>query len=402
VPLFSYTGRTGSGERVTGRRTADTLQDAVSALRREQIIVTGIEPAHAGGRGRGVRRRGVKAKSLAAFTRQFAVMIDAGLPLLECLDLLGTEEADRRLARVIRDTRFDVERGASLAEAMRRRPEAFDTLYANMVAAGEAGGILETILERLAGYTEKAMKLRGQVVAAMMYPAAVVTMAMLVVGVILWKVVPTFAELFTGLGAELPLPTRVVIALSRGLVHWTPGVIAAAGAAGFALHRYYGTDRGRHVVDGWVLDMPVVGSLLRRVAVARFCRTLGTLVASGVPILEGLQVTASTCGNTVVQAALLATRRGIERGETMAGPLRQSAAFPPMVVQMIAVGEATGALDTMLLKVADFYEEEVDAAVAGVMALLEPLMVGFLGLVVGGIVIAMYLPMFDLIGKLAP
>jgi type IV pilus assembly protein PilC len=387
---------------VTGRRTADTLQEAVTALRREQIIVTGIEPAHVGGRGRGVRRRGVKAKSLAAFTRQFAVMIDAGLPLLECLDLLGTEEADRRLARVIRDTRFDVERGASLAEAMRRRPEAFDTLYANMVAAGEAGGILETILERLAAYTEKAMKLRGQVVAAMMYPAAVVTMAMLVVGVILWKVVPTFAELFTGLGAELPLPTRVVIGLSHGLVRWTPLLIAGAGAAGFALHRYYRTDRGRRVVDGWLLDVPVVGSLLRRVAVARFCRTLGTLVGSGVPILEGLQVTAATCGNTVVQAALLATRRGIERGETMAGPLRQSAAFPPMVVQMIAVGEATGALDTMLLKVADFYEEEVDAAVAGVMALLEPLMVGFLGLVVGGIVIAMYLPMFDLIGKLSP
>jgi type IV pilus assembly protein PilC len=402
VPLFSYTGRTRSGERVTGRRTADTLQEAVSALRREQIIVTGIEPAHGGGRGIGASRRGVKARSLAAFTRQFAVMIGAGLPLLECLDLLGTEEADRRLARVIRDTRFDVERGASLAEAMRRRPEAFDALYANMVAAGEAGGILETILERLAGYTEKALKLRGQVVAAMMYPAAVVTMATLVVAVILWKVVPTFAELFTGLGAELPLPTRVVIGLSHGLVRWMPWLIAGAGAAGFALHRYYATDRGRHVVDGWLLALPVVGSLLRRIAVARFCRTLGTLVGSGVPILEGLQVTASTCGNTVVQAALLATRHGIERGETMAGPLRQSAVFPPVVVQMIAVGEATGALDTMLLKVADFYEEEVDAAVAGVMALLEPLMVGFLGLVVGGIVIAMYLPMFDLIGKLSP
>jgi type IV pilus assembly protein PilC len=402
VPLFSYTGRTRSGERVTGRRTADTLQEAVSALRREQIIVTGIEPADGGGRGIGASRRGVKARSLAAFTRQFAVMIGAGLPLLECLDLLCTEEADRRLARVIRDTRFDVERGASLAEAMRRHPEAFDALYANMVAAGEAGGILETILERLAGYTEKALKLRGQVVAAMMYPAAVVTMATLVVAVILWKVVPTFAELFTGLGAELPLPTRVVIGLSHGLVRWMPWLIAGAGAAGFALHRYYATDRGRHVVDGWLLALPVVGSLLRRIAVARFCRTLGTLVGSGVPILEGLQVTASTCGNTVVQAALLATRRGIERGETMAGPLRKSAVFPPVVVQMIAVGEATGALDTMLLKVADFYEEEVDAAVAGVMALLEPLMVGFLGLVVGGIVIAMYLPMFDLIGKLSP
>jgi type IV pilus assembly protein PilC len=402
VPLFSYTGRTRSGERVTGRRTADTLQEAVSALRREQIIVTRIEPAHGGGRGLGARRRGVKARSIAAFTRQFAVMIGAGLPLLECLDLLGTEEADRRLARVIRDTRFDVERGASLAEAMRMRPEAFDTLYANMVAAGEAGGILETILDRLAGYTEKALKLRGQVVAALMYPAAVVSMATLVVAVILWKVVPTFAELFTGLGAELPLPTRVVIGLSHGLVRWLPWLIAGAGAAGFTLHRYYATDRGRHVVDGWLLALPVVGSLLRRIAVARFCRTLGTLVGSGVPILEGLQVTASTCGNTVVQAALLATRRGIERGETMAGPLRQSAVFPPVVVQMIAVGEATGALDTMLLKVADFYEEEVDAAVAGVMALLEPLMVGFLGLAVGGIVIAMYLPMFDLIGKLSP
>jgi type IV pilus assembly protein PilC len=405
VATFAYAGRTRSGERISGECGAESVQEAVAGLRREQIVVTRIEAATAVRRKSAAarRHRAVKPRSLAAFTRQFAVMIDAGLPLVTCLELLGTGESeDRGLAHAILQTRADVERGASLADAMKKHPAVFDPLYANMIAAGETGGILDTILERLAIYIEKAVKLRGQVASAMIYPVAVITIATIVVAVILWKVIPTFAELFTGLGAALPLPTRVVIALSEGLIGWLPWLVGPVFAGGFAFRRYVATPSGRRVIDGGLLAMPVIGPLLRKIAVARFCRTLGTLIGSGVPILDGLDITASTCGNAVVEEALLATRRSIERGDTIAAPLRQTAVFPPMVVQMIGVGEATGALDTMLGKIADFYEEEVDAAVAGLVSLLEPLMVAFLGIVVGGIVIAMYLPMFDLIGKLTP
>jgi type IV pilus assembly protein PilC len=404
VATFAYAGRTRSGERISGECGAESVQEAVAGLRREQIVVTRIEAANAVRR-KSVsarRHRAVKPRSLAAFTRQFAVMIDAGLPLVTCLELLGTGESDRGLAHAILQTRAEVERGASLADAMKKHPAVFDPLYANMIAAGETGGILDTILERLAIYIEKAVKLRGQVASAMIYPVAVITIATIVVAVILWKVIPTFAELFTGLGAALPLPTRVVIALSEGLIGWLPWLVGPLFAGGFAFRRYAATPSGRRVIDGGLLAMPVLGPLLRKIAVARFCRTLGTLIGSGVPILDGLDITASTCGNAVVEDALVATRRSIERGDTIAAPLRQTAVFPPMVVQMIGVGETTGALDTMLGKIADFYEEEVDAAVAGLVSLLEPLMVAFLGIVVGGIVIAMYLPMFDLIGKLTP
>jgi type IV pilus assembly protein PilC len=404
VATFAYAGRTRSGERISGECGAESVQEAVAGLRREQIVVTRIEAATAVRRKSAAarRHRAVKPRSLAAFTRQFAVMIDAGLPLVTCLELLGSGESDRGLAHAILQTRADVERGASLADAMKKHPAVFDPLYANMIAAGETGGILDTILERLAIYIEKAVKLRGQVAAALIYPIAVITIATIVVAVILWKVIPTFAELFTGLGAELPLPTRVVMALSEGLIGWLPWLVGPVFAGGFAFRRYAVTPSGRRVIDGGLLAMPVLGPLLRKIAVARFCRTLGTLIGSGVPILDGLDITASTCGNAVVEDALVATRRSIERGDTIAAPLRQTAVFPPMVVQMIGVGEATGALDTMLGKIADFYEEEVDAAVAGLVSLLEPVMVAFLGIVVGGIVIAMYLPMFDLIGKLAP
>ena len=345
----------------------------------------------------------MKPRSLAAFTRQFAVMIDAGLPLVTCLELLGTGESDRGLAHAILQTRADVERGASLADAMKKHPAVFDPLYANMIAAGETGGILDTILERLAIYIEKAVKLRGQVTSAMIYPVAVITIATIVVAVILWKVIPTFAELFTGLGAELPLPTRIVIALSEGLVGSLPWLVGGVVAGGFAFRRYCGhaerPARRSIVVSSRCRCSDLsCGRSPSRGSAARSGRSS----ASGVPILDGLDITASTCGNAVVEDALLTTRRSIERGDTIAAPLRQTAVFPPMVVQMIGVGEATGALDTMLGKIADFYEEEVDAAVAGLVSLLEPLMVAFLGVVVGGIVIAMYLPMFDLIGKLAP
>jgi type IV pilus assembly protein PilC len=327
-------------------------------------------------------------------------MIDAGLPLVQCLEILGTQEEDKNFSDVILATRGDVEAGASLADAMKKHPKVFDPLFTNMIAAGEAGGILDTILKRLAVYIEKAVKLKSQVKSAMIYPIAVIVIAAVVVGVILWKVIPTFANLFAGLGAELPLPTRVVIAASNGLVRYGAFLIVGLVAASFALKSYYGTPKGRMAIDALVLRMPVLGSLMRKIAVARFCRTLSTLLASGVSILEALDITARTSGNAVIEEAILTTRKSIERGETVAQPLKDTAVFPPMVVQMIGVGEATGALDTMLSKIADFYEEEVDVAVAGLLTLLEPIMIAFLGGIVGGIVIAMYMPIFSLISKL--
>jgi type IV pilus assembly protein PilC len=269
-----------------------------------------------------------------------------------------------------------------------------------MIAAGEAGGILDTILKRLATYIEKAVKLAGQVKSAMIYPVAVIVIAGAVVGVILWKVIPTFAALFSGLGADLPLPTRVVIGLSDNLVRFFPFLLVGAGLAGYGFKQYYSTDKGRRVVDATTLKMPVLGNIMRKIAVARFCRTLSTLISSGVPILDGLEITAKTAGNSIVEDAIMVTRKSIERGETISVPLKDTNVFPPMVTQMIGVGEATGALDTMLAKIADFYEEEVDTAVAGLLTLLEPIMIAILGVVVGGIVIAMYMPIFDLISKL--
>jgi len=404
MATFAYSGRTRAGQTVTGERTADSIDGAVAALRREQILVTQINPvkeaAKAAAGPKAFKAKSVSAKNLAVFTRQFSVMIDAGLPLVQCLDILGTQEEDKNFSAVILATRTDVESGASLADAMKRHPKAFDALFTNMVAAGEAGGILDTILKRLATYIEKAVKLKSQVKSAMVYPVAVIVIAAVVVGVILWKVIPTFANLFAGLGAELPLPTRVVIALSNNLVRFGPFLIAGLFGASFALKAFYGTPRGRTLIDGMMLKLPVLGSLLRKIAVARFCRTLSTLLASGVSILEALDITARTAGNAIIEDAILTTRKSIERGETIAAPLKETAVFPAMVVQMIGVGEATGALDTMLSKIADFYEEEVDVAVAGLLTLLEPIMIAFLGGVVGGIVIAMYMPIFDLISKL--
>jgi type IV pilus assembly protein PilC len=383
------------------------MDAAVAALRRDQILVTRITPARgkdeAGAKKRAPGKLGKKvaAKNLAVFTRQFSVMIDAGLPLVQCLDILGTQEEDKNFSAVILQTRSDVEGGASLADAMRKHPKTFDALFVNMVAAGEAGGILDTILKRLATYIEKAVKLQGQVKSAMIYPIAVVVIAGLVVGVILWKVIPTFASLFAGLGAQLPLPTRIVIAASDNLVRFFPFMLVGAGALVYAFKSYYGTDKGRRVVDGLMLKAPILGLILRKIAVARFCRTLSTLIASGVPILDGLEITARTAGNSVVEDAIMVTRKSIERGETISVPLKETRVFPAMVTQMIGVGEATGALDTMLAKIADFYEEEVDTAVAGLLTLLEPIMIAILGIVVGGIVISMYMPIFDLISKLA-
>jgi type IV pilus assembly protein PilC len=402
MATFAFSGRTRAGQTVTGERAADSMDAAVAALRREQILVTQIAPSKekAAKAEKAVKDKAVAAKNLAIFTRQFSVMIDAGLPLVQCLEILGNQEEDKNFSAVILSTRAEVESGASLADAMRKHPKAFDDLFTNMIAAGEAGGILDTILKRLAVYIEKAVKLKGQVKSAMIYPVAVICIAALVVGVILWKVIPTFANLFAGLGAELPLPTRVVIALSNNLVRFGPFVLLGLAALAYGFKAYYGTVGGRKTIDAISLKLPVLGQLLRKIAVARFCRTLSTLLASGVSILEALDITARTSGNAVVEDAILTTRMSIERGETIAEPLRKTAVFPSMVVQMIGVGEATGALDTMLAKIADFYEEEVDVAVAGLLTLLEPIMIAFLGGVVGGIVIAMYLPIFDLISKM--
>jgi type IV pilus assembly protein PilC len=399
---FAYSGRSRAGQSVTGERIADTMDAAIAALRREQIQVTQINPIKekAAKPAKKARAKAASAKDLAVFTRQFSVMIGAGLPLVQCLEILGTQAEDPNFGQVILATRADVESGQSLADAMRRHPKTFDALFTNMIAAGEAGGILDAILKRLATYIEKAVKLKGQVKSAMVYPVAVIVIAAVVVGAILWKVIPTFAVLFAGLGADLPLPTRIVIGLSNGLVRFGPFLIAGLVAIGFAFKAYYGTPNGQMVIDRIVLKLPVLGLLMRKIAVARFCRTLSTLLASGVSILEALDITARTAGNAVVEAAINTTRKSIEGGETIAAPLKQTAVFPPMVVQMISVGESTGALDTMLSKIADFYEEEVDVAVAGLLTLLEPIMIAVLGGVVGGIVIAMYMPIFALISEL--
>src|SRR5215813_12101436 len=404
MPTFAYAGRTRGGEPVSGERVADSIDALTNALRREQIQVTKINPvkeaAKAKAKAPGKGGKKVAAKNLAVFTRQFSVMIDAGLPLVQCLDILGNQEEDKGFSSVILQTRSDVESGASLADAMRQHPKTFDGLFVNMIAAGEAGGILDTILKRLATYIEKAVKLQSQVKSAMIYPVAVIVIAGGVVGVILWKVIPTFASLFSGLGAQLLLPTRVVIALSDNLVRFFPFLFVFGGVAAYMFKRYYSTENGRRTVDATSLKMPILGNILRKIAVARFCRTLSTLISSGVPILDGLEITAKTSGNAIVEEAVMTTRKSIERGETISAPLKDTNVFPAMVTQMIGVGEATGALDTMLGKIADFYEEEVDTAVAGLLTLLEPIMIAILGVVVGGIVIAMYLPIFDLISKL--
>ncbi len=402
MPTFAFSGRTRGGETVNGERAGDTMDAVVAVLRREQILVTRITPAKvaAAAGPKKLKSKAPSAKNLAVFTRQFSVMIDAGLPLVQCLEILGNQEEDKNFAAVILAVRADVEGGASLADAMKKHPKVFDALYSNMIAAGEAGGILDGILKRLAVYIEKAVKLKSQVKSAMIYPVAVIVIAAVVVGAILWKVIPTFASLFAGLGAELPLPTRIVITASNLLVEFMPYIVVGGVAMVFAFKRYYSTDSGRRVVDAVMLKLPILGSVLRKIAVARFCRTMSTLMASGVPILDGLEITARTAGNATIEDAIMVTRTSIERGETIAAPLKQTGVFPPMVVQMIAVGEATGALDTMLSKIAEFYEEEVDTAVAGMLTLLEPVMIAFLGGVVGGIVIAMYLPIFGLISQL--
>jgi type IV pilus assembly protein PilC len=329
-------------------------------------------------------------------------MIDSGLPLVQCLEILASQQENKTFQKVLAGTRGSVEGGSTLSAAMRQYPKVFDALYVNMVEAGETGGILDTILQRLSSYIEKNVKLQRAVKSALVYPVGVLTVAAGVIILLLWKVVPIFATLFTGLGVDLPLPTKIVITLSN-LVGSIFGLLmlVAVGAAIFGLKVWYGTPQGRYALDALILRMPVVGILMRKIAVARFTRTLGTLIASGVPILEGLDITAKTAGNAVVEKALQQVRKSLEEGKSLTEPLKDSEVFPGMVTQMISVGEQTGAMDAMLQKIADFYEEEVDAAVKDLLTALEPIMIVFLGVVVGGVVISMYLPLFSLIGKLS-
>src|SRR5487761_969029 len=400
MPVFTYTGVNRGGTKVTGERTATNKTELQTLLRREQINVSKVSekgkefafPTFGGG---------VKAKELAVFTRQFSVMIDAGLPLVQCLEILASQQESKNFSAALRGVRESVESGSTLANALRLYPKIFDDLYTNMVEAGETGGILDGILRRLSSYIEKAVKLKRAVQSALSYPVAVLLIAGGVIMLLLWKVVPIFATLFTGLGAELPLPTRIVIGLSHIVGSFAWMVIAGSFGLSYALKRYYATPNGRMTIDRIILKIPVLGMLMRKISVARFTRTLGTLITSGVPMLEALDITARTSGNAVVEQALFEVRRKVEAGQTIVDPLKATEVFPNMVVQMIGVGEQTGALDNMLQKVADFYEDEVDAAVADLLTAMEPMIILILGVVVGGVVISMYLPMFSLIGKLA-
>ena len=340
----------------------------------------------------------VTTKELVIFTRQFATMIDSGLPLVQCLDILSSQQENKTFKEVLLKVKESVESGSTFADALGKHPKVFDNLYVSLVAAGEVGGILDTILNRLAAYTEKSMKLKKQIKGAMVYPATVMSIAVIVVGVIMVFVIPTFAKMFADFGGDLPAPTKFVIALSNFLVKYLVVIIAAIFGSIFLFKKYYATNKGRRTMDRLALRAPIVGDLIRKVAVAKFTRTLGTLVSSGVPIMDGLDIVARTAGNKVVEEAIMHVRQSISEGKTIAEPLQQSGVFPPMVVQMIAVGEATGAMDAMLSKIADFYDDEVDSAVGAMTAMLEPMLMVFLGVVVGGLVIAMYLPIFKIAG----
>ncbi len=401
MPVYVYRGTNRTGSAVSGEQAANNKNELLNLLKRQQIKVSRLSE-----KGKEFNfptfKAGVKPKDLAVFTRQFSVMIDAGLPLVQCLEILAGQQENKTFESVLTATRASVEGGATLSGAMRQHDKVFDALYVNLVEAGEAGGILDTILQRLASYIEKNVKLKRAVKSALVYPVAVLGVAAGVITLLLWKVVPIFGTLFLGLGVDLPLPTRIVIGLSNfvGSIFGLMIVVAFVGA-GFAIKVWYGTEKGRFIIDGVLLKLPLVGILLRKIAVARFTRTLGTLISSGVPILEGLDITARTAGNAVIEKALNRVRTALEQGKNLADPLKETNVFPGMVTQMIGVGEQTGAMDAMLQKIADFYEEEVDAAVKDLLAALEPAMIVFLGVVVGGIVISMYLPLFSLIGKLS-
>jgi type IV pilus assembly protein PilC len=401
MPVFTFSGKDPSGQKISGERMAPNKQSLAQALRRERITPGAIRekgkefsmPTFGSGK--------VKVKDIAVFFRQFSVMIDAGLPLVQCLEILASNQENPSFQKTLTGVRTTVEGGATLANAMRQYPNVFDDLTTNMIEAGETGGILDIILQRLATYVEKAVRLKAAVKSALIYPVAVVSMAVLIVGALLKWVVPIFANLFAGLGVTLPLPTRIVVGLSAFVQSfwWIFGV--GAFALYFGVKQMRKNPTGRYYFDKALLYVPVIGSLLRKIAVGRFTRTLGTLITSGVPILEGLSITAKTSGNAVLEEALMKVRKAIEEGRTIVDPLRECGVFPNMVTQMIGVGEATGAMDSMLQKIADFYEEEVDAATKDMLAMLEPVIIGLLGVMIGGIVISLYMPLFAMIAKLS-
>jgi len=404
VPVYLWKGRTISGEIQTGEFESSSQDEVLSALRKKRIIITSVREKPKGFKmnmpGMGA---GVTTRDLAIFTRQFATMINAGLPLVQCLDILSKQTENVAFRQIISGVTREVEAGNTLAESLGKKENqrVFDELFVNMVEAGEAGGILDDILMRLATFIEKAEALKRKVQGAMVYPGVVMTVAIMATCFMLIFIIPTFARMFTGFGAELPLPTKIVMGLSSFLrAYWWAMILGVVGTA-VGLQRYYRTEAGHLNIDRLLLKVPVLGDVLRKGAVARFTRTLGTLISSGVPILTGLEITARTSGNRVIQAAIMAARASIREGETIAAPLRESDVFPPMVVQMISVGEETGALDDMLTRIADFYDSEVDTAVDALTSLIEPIMIVFMGGVVGGMVVAMYLPMFKLINVVA-
>jgi type IV pilus assembly protein PilC len=401
MPVFTFSGKTATGEKISGERVSGSKQLLAAQLRRERITPQRIREK---GKEFSLPTFGsakVKTKDIAIFFRQFSVMIDAGLPLVQCLEILAANQENQTFQKTLNGVRTTVEGGATLANAMRQYPTAFDDLATNMIEAGETGGILDIILQRLATYVEKAVKLRAAVKSALIYPVSVVSIAVLIVGALLKYVVPIFANLFAGLGVALPLPTRIVMGLSAFVGHfWWFFIVGMVGLV-FGIKQIRKHPQGKYAFDKFLLNMPVVGTLLRKIAVARFTRTLGTLITSGVPILEGLAITAKTSGNAVLEEALMKVRKAIEEGRTIVDPLRECGVFPNMVVQMIGVGEATGAMDAMLQKIADFYEDEVDAATKDMLAMLEPIIIGILGVCIGGIVISLYMPLFSMIAKLA-
>jgi type IV pilus assembly protein PilC len=401
MPVFTFSGKDAAGQKINGERTAANKQTLAAQLRRERITPGAIRekgkefalPTFGSGK--------VKTKDIAIFFRQFSVMIDAGLPLVQCLEIMAANQENPTFQKTLTGVRTTVEGGATLANAMRQFPNVFDDLSTNMIEAGETGGILDVILQRLATYVEKAVRLRAAVKSALIYPVSVVSIAVLIVGALLKWVVPIFANLFAGLGVALPLPTRIVMGLSAFVGHFWWFFIAGMVALVFGIKQIRKHPKGKYAFDKMLLHTPIIGVLLRKIAVARFTRTLGTLITSGVPILEGLAITARTSGNAVLEEALMKVRKAIEEGRTIVDPLKESGVFPNMVTQMIGVGEATGAMDAMLQKIADFYEEEVDAATKDLLALLEPAIIALLGVSVGGIVISLYMPLFSMIAKLA-
>jgi type IV pilus assembly protein PilC len=399
MATYAYIGKTRQGVLKKGEISAKSRDEAVELLRRQQVTATSLKEKT----GKDARPwnisfgSGVGGKDIVVFTRQFATMINAGLPLIQCLEVLSSQSENRALGKTIGDIRFDVEAGATFADSLKKHPKIFDELYVNMVHAGEVGGMLDTILQRLAKHIEKAMKLKSKIKGAMIYPAAIIAVAVAVIAILMIWVIPVFARMFSEMSggkAGLPGPTQFVIDTSNFIHDNVLYIVIAAVGAAYAVKRYYGTEKGRIAIDRLMLKVPVFGPLIRKAAVAKFTRTLGTLISSGVPILEGMSIVARTSGNKVVERAILVARQSISEGKTIADPLAKTEVFPKMVTHMIAVGESTGALDAMLGKIADFYEDEVDNAVAALTSLLEPVMMVVLGTIVGFIVIAMYLPIF--------